>query len=148
MAVQPVDVDAEFERIVGEMLAIRKRKKADYAKAYAGGAMGNLEMAGWQGVVVRLGDKLSRLNGFALQSLIEGVATAANEPVEDAFLDGAVYNILGLICYRAGVSWRKDKSSPLPTDDVCPECKEPFSKHSPEAVGLVRKWLGLKAAGD
>jgi hypothetical protein len=103
-----VDVTAEFEHIVAEMVALHKRKKGDYAKAYTGGQLGNLQVGGWEGIVVRLYDKWSRLNGFALQSIIEGRAVALNEPVEDAFIDGAVYNILGLICYRAGVSWRKD----------------------------------------
>lgn len=104
--------DEAFEGVLQEMRDLRKRKKADYNKPYAddGSGLGNLRKAGWEGVVIRLQDKLDRLNGFALQSVVEGEAKPLNESVEDSFVDGAIYNILGLICYRARVSWRKDKA--------------------------------------
>jgi len=102
----------EFESVLLEMRAIRKRKRADYSRSYTdpdGTGYANLLKQGWEGVVVRLQDKMDRLNGFSLQSIIEGEAHASNEPVEDAFLDAAVYAILGLILYRRKVSWRKDR---------------------------------------
>ena len=100
-----------FEAILKEMLEIRTQKRMDYSRPYAdarGDGLANLITTGWEGVVVRLRDKIDRLNGFALQSLIEGKTQATNEPVEDAFLDAANYAVLGLILYRQNVSWRKD----------------------------------------
>ena len=100
-----------FKAILKDMLEIRTRKRTDYSRPYAdarGDGLANLITTGWEGVVVRLRDKIDRLNGFALQSLIEGKTQATNEPVEDAFLDAANYAVLGLILYRQNVSWRKD----------------------------------------
>jgi len=106
------DFDEPFLNIIKEILQIRLKKMQDYSRSYTdseGLGLANLNLCGWEGVVVRLGDKWSRLNGFALQNLIEGKTEAINEPVEDAFLDSATYSILGLMLYRKGVSWRKQK---------------------------------------
>jgi hypothetical protein len=52
----------------------------------------------WKGVVVRLGDKYSRLCNFAKKGKFE----VKDESVEDTLKDLAVYGILALILYREG----------------------------------------------
>jgi len=53
-----------------------------------------MEIPAWQGVVIRLTDKIARLMTFARKGTLQ------NESVEDTFRDIAVYAILGLILYQ------------------------------------------------
>lgn len=103
-------VEDPFDSILEEMKAIRRKKRQDYSNPYVdpgGTGLANLIKQGWEGVVVRMQDKMDRLNGFAVQSIVEGKPKPANETVEDTFLDAANYAILGLILYRQKISWRK-----------------------------------------
>ena len=105
----PTNTD-DFDMILEEMKAIRRKKRQDYSNPYVdpeGTGLANLLKQGWEGVVVRMQDKMDRLNGFAVQSIVEGRPKPANESVEDAFLDAANYAVLGLMLYRKKSSWRK-----------------------------------------
>ena len=55
-------------------------------------------IAPWIGCMIRATDKVRRLQTFAKKG------TLGNEGVEDAFLDLAVYAVIGLVLYRQGVS--------------------------------------------
>jgi len=92
-----------WDRVVAEMRDKLIRKNHDYA----GGQddpFANLRMCeacglpAWQGVVVRLTDKNSRLQSFMLQ----GTLAVKDESVCDTFDDNAVYAILGRLLYEEG----------------------------------------------
>lgn len=55
----------------------------------------------WKGIVVRLGDKFSRICNFAKQNELK----VKDESLEDTLLDNAVYSLLCIVLYR---EWRKD----------------------------------------
>ncbi len=94
----------EFKTILDEMYATAERKNHDYAGNED--PLSNLERSAnmgippWKGIVIRLGDKYSRLESFCRQ----GELRVKDESVEDTFMDNANYSILGLILYR---KWRK-----------------------------------------
>lgn len=109
---QPKPNEDEFAAILKQMMAIRLLKRSDYSRSYIdpdGTGLANLIGGGWEGVTHRCRDKLDRLNGFALQNIIEKKTAPANEKVEDAFIDLANYAVLGLILFRRKISWRKDR---------------------------------------
>ncbi len=87
----------EFHAILQQLGELHDKKSADCGvdqDPFANLRM--CKMAGiepWEGVVIRMGDKYSRLC-----TAMRG--TLRNEGVEDAFLDMAVYSILGLILYK------------------------------------------------
>lgn len=77
---------------------LHDRKQSDYGKA--DDPFANVRSADdWGlspslGACIRMGDKLRRLQAFYRKGSL------ANESVEDAFLDLAVYAIIGLLLYR------------------------------------------------
>lgn len=89
-----------FYALLSEIAELHAAKNHDYA----GDAdpLRNLRMCeaagieAWKGVVVRLTDKLSRLQGFAKS----GELRVKDESVIDTFKDMAVYSLLGLILYE------------------------------------------------
>lgn len=88
----------EFHRILDEMRALHVRKAADYglgADVLANcRASEDFGIPAWQGVAMRMNDKLTRIKSFCQKG------TVANESVEDSFLDTACYAIIALILYR------------------------------------------------
>lgn len=50
----------------------------------------------WKAVIIRLGDKYSRLCNFAKQNELK----VKDESIEDTLIDNAVYSLLCLILYR------------------------------------------------
>lgn len=56
----------------------------------------NMGLEPWKGVLVRIGDKVSRLMAYASK----GHLLVSDETVIDTFRDLAVYSILGLMLYR------------------------------------------------
>jgi hypothetical protein len=62
----------------------------------------------WKGVLIRLGDKWSRLTTFAKKGLL----AVKDESVEDTFLDMAIYSLLGVLAYRRA---READRKPLTT---------------------------------
>ncbi|HED38709.1 MAG TPA: hypothetical protein ENI76_10785 [Ignavibacteria bacterium] len=87
-----------FNKILDEMKKLHMKKSADYgtdedpyANIMEAEKMG---IEAWEAVVIRMGDKLSRLQSLSLNQKLE------NESGEDSFLDLAVYGIIGLIMLR------------------------------------------------
>jgi hypothetical protein len=58
----------------------------------------------WKGVIIRLGDKYSRLLNALAGKLFK------HEGVKDAFLDNACYSIIGLIEYVKNQKTQKTKN--------------------------------------
>jgi hypothetical protein len=89
--------DPRFHAILKEMGELHDRKQQDYgtdedplANIRASTAWG---LPAWAGAMLRGGDKLKRLQTFLKTGKL------ANEGARDAFLDLAVYSILGLILF-------------------------------------------------
>jgi hypothetical protein len=96
----------QFPAILLEMIKVHSDKSNDYATDKS--PFSNIELServgfpAWKGVIVRLGDKFSRLLNALSGKLFKF------ESVEDAFLDLANYGIIGLIEYRKAKK-RRDK---------------------------------------
>jgi len=76
----------EVFQVLGEVARLLIDKRHDYGKA-------NIEKHGEFGILVRLDDKLARLNHLRNGS-------PANEPVEDTWLDIVGYGVLALLLRR------------------------------------------------
>lgn len=89
----------EFERILDEIKELHLNKNHDYS---ANGYLSDItssERAGitpWVGVLLRLQQKLGRLESFARQ----GEFKVADEKLEDTCKDIAVYSIIMLMLYK------------------------------------------------
>jgi hypothetical protein len=88
----------EFEEVIDEILAMHRRKGADYgtdqdffANVSASSSWG---IAPWIGAMMRANDKVVRLQSFAKGSTLQ------NEGVEDSLLDIATYAVIALCLYR------------------------------------------------
>ncbi len=92
---------ARFDAIVAEWRELMVRKNHDYAGSNKD-PLRNLKMCeacglpGWQGVVVRLTDKMSRLQSFMRQ----GEMHVKDESAIDTFNDTGIYSILGRMLYE------------------------------------------------
>ena len=90
--------DPRFHELLREIGALHDKKQADYGSKED--PFANVRSAGefgiepWVGVAIRLNDKMSRLKQAARGNEMQ------NESIEDTFMDGAVYNLIGLILYR------------------------------------------------
>lgn len=97
---QPVYGHPMFYILLRQMAALHSRKNHDYAGAED--PLRNLKSSARlgldpvTGVLVRLQDKMSRLESFAQQ----GELLVKDESVEDTLMDMAVYSILGIILRR------------------------------------------------
>lgn len=89
-----------FYEILLDMARLHSRKNHDYAGTEHPLSNFNLTLkmglSPWKGVVVRLGDKWSRLAAFARSDAL----AVKDEPIVDTFTDNAVYSILGRILYE------------------------------------------------
>lgn len=88
-----------FDLIVEEMKALHKSKDHDYAgENYLSNlkACERIGLESWKGTLVRMQDKMSRLENFATSDSL----LVKDESVEDTLKDLAVYSILALILYR------------------------------------------------
>ena len=90
--------DPRFHALLKEMGELHDKKQADYGSATdpfanvrASEAWG---IAPWIGALIRLNDKVKRLQAFARKG------TLANESAEDSMMDVAVYALIALILYR------------------------------------------------
>lgn len=92
----------EFYKLLEQMAALHSRKNHDYAGTKD--PLRNLKSSARlgldpvTGVLVRLQDKMSRLESFAQQ----GELLVKDESVEDTLMDLAVYSLLGIILRREG----------------------------------------------
>lgn len=88
----------EFERVVDEVLAMHRRKGADYGTSddfFANvSASQNWGIDPWIGAMMRANDKIVRLQAYAQGSTLQ------NEGVEDSLLDIATYTIIALCLLR------------------------------------------------
>ena len=93
-----------FLTIATELVDLHDRKGADYgtdSDPYANVRMSEgFGIPAWMGVAIRMNDKIKRLQTAGTQLVREGEVSLANEGLEDAFLDLAVYGIIGIIMVR------------------------------------------------
>jgi len=88
----------DFPYILLQMMKVHSDKSNDYAQDES--PFSNIELCeragfeAWKGVVIRLGDKYSRLLNALAGKLFKC------EGIEDAFIDNANYSVIGLIEYR------------------------------------------------
>lgn len=91
-------ISERFHAILKEMGELHDKKQADYgtdedplANVRASTDWG---IPAWQGAMIRANDKIKRMQSFAKKGKLE------NEPLIDAFMDLAVYAIIGRILYE------------------------------------------------
>lgn len=88
----------EFEAVINEVLEMHRRKGADYGTKddfFANvSATANWGIKPWIGAMVRVSDKVARL-----QSAAKG-STLKNEGIEDSLLDIATYAIIAVCLFR------------------------------------------------
>ena len=97
---------SEREQIIrdifeNEFIPLIRAKGHDYA--VDGDALANLrETGGLQGIVIRIGDKYSRLKGFVrrMGDGNEAELKVKDESIEDTLLDSIAYNFFALIFQR------------------------------------------------
>lgn len=89
-----------FTLVLQQMAETHNRKQQDYGAK--GDEYANCRSAedfgvpSWVGVAIRMQDKMKRIQNFAKKGVL------MNESIEDAFLDLAVYSVIGLVLYREG----------------------------------------------
>lgn len=92
--------DPRFHAVLKEMAAMHEKKATDYGAHDGSDPLRNIRASAdfgvppWIGALVRLNDKVIRLQSFAAKGSL------ANESVEDSLLDIAVYAIISLNLYR------------------------------------------------
>lgn len=95
-----MNAEAHYWKILKEIGDLHKRKGADYGSEED--PLANLRAAeafgipNWQGVALRIGDKMRRIQAFCRKGVL------VNESIEDALLDLANYAVLALALYREG----------------------------------------------
>ena len=80
-----------FYELLDEIAEIHSNKSHDYGGK--GNPLSNLEIFGWRGVIVRLGDKFCRLKNFYNQ----GEFKVKDENIIDTLLDLSIYSLLCII---------------------------------------------------
>lgn len=121
-----------FHDLLREIGELHDRKQADYgsdtdpfANVRASERWG---IPGWVGALVRLNDKVARLQSFARKGVL------ANESAEDSMLDIAVYALIAKVLYE-----EESAKSEEPTQKVIP----PIDAEEPRyAFGSLEEALG------
>lgn len=114
-----IELERDVEAIIQELALVRAQKGHDYSGTED--TFTNLRIFGWQGVVVRLGDKFNRLAHFIKSG---GELKVLDEKIEDTMQDFINYALFALILYR------QEKAKVLET---CTQgCKEGFKKAQPK----------------
>ena len=87
-----------FHQVLRELGDVHDLKSKDYGRTEDpfANVRGSTEwgMPAWMGAMIRATDKLRRLQTYAQKGEL------ANEPVKDAFIDLAVYSVIGLVLYE------------------------------------------------
>ena len=95
-----MDKSERFYELLEEMKKTHNAKRHDYASVEDVFAnFRTCEMGGipaWKGCCVRLGDKFSRIMGFAKKELLE----VKDESIKDTLVDMANYALIALILYE------------------------------------------------
>lgn len=93
---------SEFREICEMMADLHDTKSADYSGVqdpYANmRECEKMEIPAWQGALVRITDKTSRLMAFAKKGSVN------HEAIEDTFVDLANYAVIALILYKQHVT--------------------------------------------
>lgn len=98
---------SSFLDVVEEIRELHLRKSKDYGNSKTGDPLANLRAAArfgvdpWLGAVVRLNDKITRIESFVTNGKL------ANESLQDSLMDIAVYGILALILFREKLAQEK-----------------------------------------
>lgn len=90
-----IDLEKDIENLIQELSEVRAQKGHDYSGTED--TFANLRAFGWQGVVVRLGDKFHRLANFMKSG---GDLRVKDEKIEDTMQDFVNYALFMLILYR------------------------------------------------
>lgn len=89
---------SKFHDIIQQLVELHDKKQADYGREHDPfanvRAAEDFGLPGYVGALIRANDKMRRLQKFVDKGEL------ANESVEDAFMDLAVYAIIGLILYQ------------------------------------------------
>lgn len=89
-----------FHDVLGELAELADRKQRDYGTTTDpfANVRGSTDwgIPAWVGTMVRATDKVKRLQTFSRTGHL------ANEGVRDAFLDLAVYAVIGLVLFEEG----------------------------------------------
>lgn len=91
-----VQLEKRLLRAMVECYRLFQERHAKYGRA-------NIARSGERGVVVRVGDKLSRLENLVLNG---AGGEASDESVEDTWMDVANYGLIGLLVRRD--EWTRD----------------------------------------
>lgn len=91
-------IERRFKQLLAEMLRMHLRKNADYAGPLD--PLANLRVHGEYGVVVRLTDKILRLQSFFDPKTGTGRYRVKDEKVLDTCLDLSVYGLLLVILHE------------------------------------------------
>ena len=95
-----MDQSERFKELLEEMKKTHDAKRHDYASVEDVFAnFRTCEMGGiptWKGCCVRLGDKFSRIMGFAKKEKLE----VKDESIKDTLIDMANYALIALILYE------------------------------------------------
>lgn len=145
---EPTD-EEQFYALLDRMKEIHDAKRHDYASDED--RFSNLmlceqlmDIPGWKGVIVRKGDKYSRLCEFSKKEEYK----VKDESVEDTFLDDAIYSLIGIILYRRDKKKREAELREQPAGSIevkvrnhgaiimCPHCQEQT------ALGLICSQCG------
>jgi hypothetical protein len=102
-----LDPNYPFEAILIEMLLTHRKKRKDYASdadphRNFRDCAEQLGLTAGHSVELHLATKQARLKTLLPKYWADGNATAANEPIEDTFLDRAVYSVIALVMWREG----------------------------------------------
>jgi hypothetical protein len=121
-----VSGDPRFHALLAEIAELHDKKQQDYGRTqdpFANvRATEEWGMPGWVGAMMRLNDKVRRLQKFAQ------VGSLANESAEDSMRDIAVYALIALILYRES----RDAQPPSSAPDV-----EPRPYYVPSVLELI-----------
>ena len=96
--IDSLEGDQRFKDVVWDILQLHAKKQNDYgsnndpfANVRASSAFG---VPAWIGALIRLNDKVTRLQNFARHKVLK------NESAEDSMMDIAVYALIAMILYR------------------------------------------------
>lgn len=92
----------QFVKLTQQMITLQSKKGLDYGEDSDG--LKNLRRRGVQGVVARMGDKLSRLESLTQPGRVISVL---DESIDDTLIDLANYSLL-LIILRADLAKTKE----------------------------------------
>jgi hypothetical protein len=131
----------EFDTLINKMKTIHDKKCHDYAQTtdrFSNFRLSELSgIPAWHGILIRLGDKYSRLCEYAKK----GSFDVDDEGLEDTFIDMANYALLGLMAYNDMRRKQDAKEEKIYEDKINPttEARETVQKFNyPNTSELLR----------